>query len=184
LTDRGSEGRSNPVVHARQGWKASVRRHAGVALLALIALSIVQPLAGGSDARAQASDCRAIHVIGAKRQVVDCPAGPGFHFCLTRNLIDMNGLLTGRMDFFQDSSKGSKLEQDPTVEALVGIGTITTETGVLEFSETGLSDTKSPKFVGIAQITSGTGDLAGYSGTLISMGDPEGMLMIGTVCKE
>ena len=173
------------MIRARHGWKASVSCRTRVALLALIALLIVRPLmGGGSDARAQDGDCHAIHVIGDKRHVVDCPAGPGFHFCLTRNLIDMNGLLTGRLDFFQDSSKGSKLEQDPTVEALVGIGTITTETGVLEFSETGLSDTKSPKFVGIAQITSGTGDLAGYSGTLLSMGEPEGMLMIGTVCKE
>jgi hypothetical protein len=172
------------MMRARHGREASVRSHARVALLVLIALLIVRPLAGGGVARAQDGDCRPIHVIGAKRQVVECPAGPGFHFCLTRNLIDMNGLLTGRLDFFQDTSKGSKLEQDPTVEALVGIGTITTETGVIEFSETGLSDTKSPNFVGIVQITSGTGDLAGYSGSLISMGDPEGMLMMGTVCKQ
>lgn len=154
-------------------------RRTRVASLALIPLVI----GGGSDARAQDGDCHAIHVVGGKRQVVDCPAGPGFHFCLTRNLIDMNGLLTGRLDSFQDSSKGSKLAQDPTVEVSVGVGTITTETGVMELSETGLSDTKSPKFVGVARITNGTGDLAGYSGSLVSMGDPEGMLMIGTICK-
>jgi hypothetical protein len=165
--------------------KASGRRFGRVARLALIALLIVRPLTGGgSDALAQGANCRAIHVVGGKRQVVECPAGPGFQFCLTRSLIDMNGLLTGRLDAFRDASKGSMLEQNPTVEVYAGVGTITTETGVMEFSETGLSDTKSPKFVGIAQITNGTGDLAGYSGTLVNMGDPEGMLMIGTVCKQ
>jgi hypothetical protein len=175
---------SNPVVRAQSG-KGSVRCHTRIELLALIALLIVRPLpGGGGDAWAQGANCRAIHVIGGKRQVVECPAGPGFQFCLTRSLIDMNGLLTGRLDSFRDASKGSMLEQDPTVEVYVGVGTITTETGVMEFSETGLSDTKSPKFVGIAQITNGTGDLAGYGGTLVNMGDPDGMLMIGTVCKE
>jgi hypothetical protein len=42
-----------------------------------------------------------------------------------------------------------------------GIDTITTEQGVLEFSETGPSDTKSRRLAGIGEITSATGDLAG-----------------------
>ena len=155
----------------------------GEFLVASVLLAMPIVVAGDHDARAQERDCHAVHAVGGKRQVVDCPAGSGFDFCLTRNLIDLNGLLTGRLDYFQRSSEGSILEQNPAIQVYVGFDTITTEEGALEFSETGLSDTKSRKFVGIAEVTNATGDLAGYSGTVVSMGDPGGLLTTGTICK-
>lgn len=41
------------------------------------------------------------------------------------------------------------------------------------------------EFAGLARITGGTGDLAGYAGTVTDIGNTKGTVLItGTICKE
>jgi hypothetical protein len=139
---------------------------------------------GGSDARA--ADCRSIYVIGNARQVVDCPTDQKFDFCLIRtSLVDRAGLLTGRLEYFEDSSKESKHPQDPSISLYVGVNKITTDKGVLEFTERGLFDSDSLEYAGLAAITGGNGELAGYAGTVTDIGNAKGTVLItGTICKQ
>jgi hypothetical protein len=141
-------------------------------------------LAGG--AHAEAEDCRSVHVVGNARNVVDCPADQNFDYCIVRTtLVDRAGLLTGRLEFFEDFDKGSKHPQDSSMNLYAAVAKITTEKGVLELAEHGIFDTNSLEFAGLARITGGTGEMAGFAGTVTNIGNSEGTLLItGTICKE
>ncbi len=152
--------------------------------LLVLLFSTALLIIGGTSAGA--ADCRAIYVVGNAREIVDCPTDQKFDFCMVRtSLVDRAGLLTGRLEYFEDSSKGSKHPQDPSISVFVGVDKITTEKGVLELAERGIFDSDSSEFASLARITSGTGELAGYAGTLTDIGNTKGTLLItGTICKE
>lgn len=152
-------------------------RHAAVLTVSLLTL--------GATA-AWAEDCRPVYVIGSARDVVDCPAGHEADFCLVRSsLVDRGGLLTGRLEYVEDSSKGAKHPQDPSMELYVGASKITTEQGALELEEHGIFDSNSLEFAGLGKVTGGTGELAGFAGTLTDVGNAKGTVLItGTICKE
>lgn len=138
----------------------------------------------GADANAE--ECSSIYVIGNARQIVNCPADQKFDYCIIRtSLVDRTGLLTGRLEFFEDSSQGSKHPDAPSMNLYVGVNRITTERGVLDLTERGVFDTDSLEFAGLATITGGTGELAGYTGTVANVGNSEGPVqMTGTICKQ
>jgi hypothetical protein len=135
---------------------------------------------------ADAEECRSVHVVGNARDVVECPADQEFDYCILRtNLVDRAGLLTGRLEFFEDFDKGSKHPQDASVNLYVAVARITTEKGALELLERGIFDTNSLEFAGLATITGGTGELAGFTGTLTEIGNSEGTVLItGSMCEE
>jgi hypothetical protein len=139
---------------------------------------------GATDAWAE--NCRSVYVISNVRDVVDCPADRGADFCIVRtSIVDRGGLLTGRLEYFEDSSKGAKHPDDPSMELYVGVSEITTEQGTVEVEERGIFDTNSLEFAGLGKVKGGTGELAGYSGTLTSTGNAKGTGQIeGTICKE
>lgn len=139
---------------------------------------------GASEGRAQ--DCRPVYAVGTAPNVVDCPAGHESDFCLVRTtLVDRGGLLTGRLEYVEDSSKGAKHHQDPSVQLYVGAYKITTERGSLEVQEHGLFDSNSLEFAGLGKIARGAGELAGFAGNLTDIGNAKGtMLITGTICKE
>ena len=153
-----------------------------ILFVALLSASVL--ITSGTNASAE--ECRSVYVIGNTRQIVDCPADQKFDYCITRtSLVDRTGLLTGRLDFFEDSSRGSKHPDAPSMNLYVGVSKITTEEGVLDLTEHGLFDTDSLEFAGLATITGGTGQLAGYAGTVANVGNSEGPVQItGTICKE
>ena len=68
----------------------------------------------------------------------------------------------------------------------VGVNKITTEGGVLDLTERGVFRYGgSLEFAGLATITGGTGELAGYTGTVANVGNSEGPVQItGTICKQ
>jgi hypothetical protein len=135
---------------------------------------------------ASAEECRSIYVIGNVREIVDCPADQKFDYCITRtSLVDRSGLLTGRLEFFEDSSRGSKHPDKPSMNLYVGVSKITTQGGVLDLTEYGLFNTESLEFAGLATIIGSTGELAGYTGPVANVGNSEGPVQItGTICKE
>jgi hypothetical protein len=137
-------------------------------------------------ASADAADCRPIYVVGNAREIVDCPTDQKFDFCLVRSsVVDRAGLLTGRLEYFEDSSQGSKHPHDPSISLYVGVDKITTEKGVVELAERGLFDADSSEYAGLAKITSATGELTGYTGTIADTGNTKGTLLItGTICKQ
>ena len=139
---------------------------------------------GAADAWAQ--DCRPVYAVGTAPNVVDCPAGHESDFCLIRtSLVDRGGLLTGRLEYLEDSSKGSKHPQEPSLQLYVGVYKITAEQGALEVEEHGIFDSNSLEFAGLGKITGGTGELAGFAGNLTDIGNAKGtMLITGTMCKE
>jgi hypothetical protein len=134
---------------------------------------------------ADAEECQSVYVVGNARDVVECPADQEFDYCIIRaNLVDRAGLLTGRLEFFEDFDKGSKHPQDASVNLYVAVAKITTEKGTLELLEHGIFDTKSLEFAGLATITDGTGEFAGLAGTLTEIGHSEGTVLItGTICE-
>jgi hypothetical protein len=151
-------------------------------LVALLSASFLTT--GDKDARA--AECRSVHVIGNAREIVDCPQDKEFDFCIVRtSLTDSTGLLTGRLEFFEDFALGSAHPQIPSMNLYVGVTKITTGKGVLELVERGIFDTDSLEFAGLATISGGTGELAGFAGTVADVGNSEGTLLItGTICKE
>lgn len=135
---------------------------------------------------ASAEDCRSIDVIGNAREVVDCPAGHEDDFCIVRtSLVDRSGLLTGRLEYIDYAAKGSKHPQDPSMQLYVGLSKITTDKGTLDIDEYGIFDSDSLEYAGLGKIAGGTGELAGFAGTVTSSGHAKGSSQIaGTICKE
>jgi hypothetical protein len=67
---------------------------------------------------------------------VDCPADREADFCIVRtSIVDRGGLLTGSLEYFEDSSKGAKYPEDASMELYVGVTKITTEQDTVEFEE-------------------------------------------------
>lgn len=154
-------------------------------LLYTASLLALSPLAPGGI-EADARDCRSIHVVTSVREIVDCPADREADFCIARtNVVDRSSLLTGRLDYFEDTSKMAKHPQDPSLEMYTGSTAITTEEGRLEFEEYGIFDPASFEFVALAKVKEGTGGLEDYGGTVISSGNAKGTGLIqGTICKR
>jgi hypothetical protein len=89
------------------------------------------------------------------------------------------------LDYFEDTSKGSEHPQEASINVYSGLTRITTEEGTLDLHEHGVFDPDSAEFAAIARVEGGTGELSGYSGTVISSGNSQGTGRIdGTICKE
>ena len=72
----------------------------------LAADEIISPMGSGDKA-----NCQSVHAVQEKRVIVDCPAGQNFDFCLTKKMVDRAGVITGHFEYFEDSSKVTKLQQ-------------------------------------------------------------------------
>ena len=141
---------------------------------------IVSPMGNG-----QGANCRSVHAVLQKREIVDCPARQAYDFCFTREVVDRAGLLTGRMEFFSDPSKEAKIEHAPGRLRFHGTVKVVTASGQLRKEENGILDTKSKDWAGLSTITGGTGDFEGATGSLASFGNANGTgLEIGTICKR
>ncbi|MDJ0894587.1 MAG: hypothetical protein QNJ92_05560 [Alphaproteobacteria bacterium] len=141
---------------------------------------IVSPMGGNDQA-----GCRSVHAVLAKRVIVDCPADQGFDFCFTREVVDQAGVLTGRLEFFTDSSGDAKVQHAPDQVLYNGVTNIVTASGIVRIEESGVFDTTSKDWVGLSKISGGTGQFEGATGNLASFGNAKGTgLEIGTICKK
>ena len=140
---------------------------------------IISPMGGGDKA-----NCQSVHADLESRVIVDCPAGQVFDFCFTRKSVDRAGIITGRMEYFSDPSKETKLQHAPHQVQYNGAVKYVTESGVLRLEENGIWDSTSKDWVGLATISGGTGDFEGATGKLASFGNTHGAGMaIATICK-
>ena len=172
----------------------TVRNLASVALFG--ALIVASSTLGATDARAAdrivspmdgnaQAGCQSVHAVLAKREIVDCPADQGFDFCFTREVVDQAGVLTGRLEFFADSSGDTKLQHAPDQILYTAVTQIVTDSGVVQKEESGVFDTKSKDWAGLSKISGGTGQFEGATGNLASFGNAKGTgLEIGTICKK
>lgn len=135
---------------------------------------------------ADAEECHNINAIGNAKKIVDCPTGQKFEYCFVRsNLSDRSGLLTGRLEFFEDFDQGTKHPNLPSGNLYTAELKITTEHGTLELTEHGILDMESKEFAGLAIITDAAGDLDQFFGTIADVGNSERTaLLTGTICRE
>jgi hypothetical protein len=119
------------------------------------------------------------------RVVVDCPADQSFDFCMTRELIDKAGVITGRLEYFENSTMGAEISHAPSEALYSSSARIVTDEGVLEMAENGVFDTQSKEWAGLASLTGGSGAFEGAAGKLATFGNAEAMgMFIGTVCSN
>lgn len=128
--------------------------------------------------------CQAVHAVQEPRVVVDCPADQSFDFCFTREMVDKAGIITGRLEFFADPSKGAEIGHSDNEVLYGGLIRIVTDGGALEMMETGVFDTESKEWVGLSTLSGGTGDFEGATGKLATFGDSESLgMVVGSVCS-
>lgn len=165
-------------------------------LPAVTSLLVLLSAAGGVNVRAEDQgvsplgspenpNCRAVYAVGEVRKVVKCPAGTSFDFCFTRNLVDRGDLITGQLEYFSDPSKGAVHPHDPDTALTFAPMNIVTKQGTLQTHESGVYNPKTKEFSGVAKVVGGTGQFAGYSGKIMSLGYATGKaLFTGTLCRE
>jgi hypothetical protein len=131
-------------------------------------------------------NCTSVYATGTGRTVIDCPAGKAFDFCMTRDLVDKAGLITGKVEYFSSSKDNTPHPHDSDSLVLYASETITTVNGTLEFQESGVFNTKTKEFAVINTLMSGSGQFEGYSGKLMVVGygtnDGE-VLWTGKLCQ-
>jgi hypothetical protein len=135
---------------------------------------------------ANAEECLNINAIGNTKDVVECPTDQEFDYCFVRsNVSDRSGLLTGKLEFFEDFDQGTEHPSLASANLYTAKLKITTEQGTLELIEHGIIDMDSKEFAGLATITEASGDLAKLSGTISDVGNSDGTaLLSGTICRD
>ncbi len=145
----------------------------------LAADEIISPMGSGDKA-----NCQSVYAVQEKHVIVDCPAGQNFDFCLTKKMVDRAGVITGHFEYFEDSSKATKLQHAPGQNQYTGAIKYVTESGVLRGEESGISDRITRDYAGLATISGGTGDFEGATGKLAAFGNSRAAgMVIGTICK-
>ena len=145
----------------------------------LAADEVISPMRSGGKA-----NCQSVHAALEKRVIVVCPSEQNFNFCITRKTVDRAGVITGQMEYFEDPSKGAKLQHSPGQMVYGGAVKYVTESGVLRLEENGIFDSTSHDWAGLATISGGTGDFEGATGKLATFGNSRAVgMVIGTICK-
>jgi len=167
-------------VHRNRGGTQSMRHLSKMSLLCSI---LVGPLTAYA---AVAKECLNVNAIGNPKDIVNCPADQEFDYCFVRsNISDRSGLLTGKLEFFENFDQGTKHPSLASGNLYTAELKITTEQGTLELTEHGIMDMESKEFAGLATITDASGDLAKFSGTISDVGNSEGTaLLSGTICRD
>ena len=135
---------------------------------------------GGSDK----ANCQSVHAVQEKRMHMSCPAEQSFDFCITRNMVDRAGVITGYIEYFSDSSKETKLQHAPGQIQYSGTVKYVTKSGVLRVDENGIWDSTTEDYAALVTISGGTGDFEGATGKLAAFGNSRAAgMVIGTICK-
>ena len=145
----------------------------------LAADEIISPMGSGGK-----SNCQSVHAIQETRMRVSCPTEQNFDFCITRKMVDRAGVITGHIEYFEDSSKEAKLQHAPGQIQYSGIVKYVTKSGVLRVEENGIVDSTTKDYAALVTISGGTGDFEGATGRLAAFGNSlAGGMVIGTICK-